>query len=135
MTSFTIYTANTTGAKQNKMYPNEVTVDNLTTLEQAMCRDHVCAKYKGNERSIANFQFSDCIPMDCDNNHSDNPEDWKSPEDVRWAFPDVTFAVCFSRNHMKEKDGKAARPKFHCYFPIGRINSAEQYTAPNSTQR
>lgn len=129
MTPFTIYTANTTGAKQNKMYPNEMTVDNLTALEQAMRRDHVCAKYKGNERSIANFQYADCIPMDCDNDYSDNPEDWKGPEDVQKAFPDVAFAVCFSRSHMKEKDGKAARPKFHCYFPIGRLSSAEQYVA------
>lgn len=35
MTPFTIYTAKTTGAKQNKVYPNEMTVDNLTALEQA----------------------------------------------------------------------------------------------------
>lgn len=89
----------------------------------------LCAKYKGNERGIANFQYSDCIPMDCDNDHSDNLEDWKGPEDVQKAFPSVAFAVCFSRNHMKEKDGKAARQKFHCYFPIGRISCAEQYVA------
>ena len=54
MTSFTIYTANKTGVQQKTVYPNEVAVDNLTALEQAMRRDHVCAKYKGNERSIAN---------------------------------------------------------------------------------
>lgn len=81
------------------------------------------------EAGIANFQYADCIPMDCDNDHSDNPADWKSPEDVRKAFPGVAFAVSFSRNHMKEKCDKAARPKFHCYFPIGRISSAEQYVA------
>ena len=129
MISFTIYTANKTGVQQNTVYPNEVSVDNLTALEQAMRRDHVCTKYKGNERSIANFQHSDCIPMDCDNDHSDNPDDWKSPEDVKKAFPSVAFAVSFSRNHMKEKKGKAARPKFHCYFPIKRISSVEQYVA------
>lgn len=129
MTTFTIYTANTTGAQQNTVYPNEVTVDNLSALEQAMCRDHVCAKYTGNVRGVANFQYADCIPMDCDNDHSDNPDDWKSPEDVKKAFPGVAFAVSFSRNHMKEKKGKAARPKFHCYFPIKRISSVEQYVA------
>ena len=129
MTTFTIYTANTTGAQQNTVYPNEVTVDNLSALEQAMRRDHVCAKYTGNVRGVANFQYADCIPMDCDNDHSDNPDDWKSPEDVKKAFPGVAFAVSFSRNHMKEKKGKAARPKFHCYFPIKRISSVEQYVA------
>ena len=63
MTTFTIYTANTTGAQQNTVYPNEVTVDNLSALEQAMRRDHVCAKYTGNVRGVANFQYADCIPM------------------------------------------------------------------------
>lgn len=129
MRPFTIYTANTTGAQQNTVYPNEVTVDNLSALEQAMRRDHVCAKYTGNVRGVANFQYADCIPMDCDNDHSDNQDDWKSPEDVKKAFPGVAFAVSFSRNHMKEKKGKAARPKFHCYFPIKRISSVEQYVA------
>ena len=86
MTTFTIYTANTTGAQQNTVYPNEETVDNLSALEQAMRRDHVCAKYTGNVRGVANFQYADCIPMDCDNDHSDNPDDWKSPEDVKKAF-------------------------------------------------
>lgn len=86
MISFTIYTANKTGVQQNTVYPNEVSVDNLTALEQAMRRDHVCAKYKGNERSIANFQHSDCIPMDCDNDHSDNPEDWMAQRMCRRRF-------------------------------------------------
>lgn len=129
MNAFTIYTANATGAKQNKVYPHEVVVGNLSTLEQAMRRDHVCARYKGNERGIANFQYSDCIPMDCDNDHSNNPDDWKDTQDVQAAFPGVAFAVSFSRNHMKEKNGKAARRKFHCYFPIERISCAAQYVA------
>lgn len=110
MTTFTIYTANTTGAQQNTVYPNEVTVDNLSALEQAMRRDHVCAKYTGNVRGVANFQYADCIPMDCDNDHSDNPDDWKSPEDVKKAFPSVAFAVSFSRNHMKEKKRQSSAP-------------------------
>ena len=43
--------------------------------------------------------------MDCDNTFSDNPVEWKFPEDVANAFPNVMFAVCYSRNHMKEKNG------------------------------
>ena len=30
---------------------------------------------------------------------------------------------------MKEKDGKAARPKFHVYFPIEEITDADKYAA------
>ena len=84
MTPFTIYTAKTTGAKQNKVYPNEMTVDNLTALEQAMRRDHVCAMYCDHKRSAAGFEWSDCIPMDCDNDHSEDPAQWKQPRQPPW---------------------------------------------------
>ncbi len=129
MNVFTIYTANSTGNKQNTVYSTKVEVSYLEEFRKAMRRDHVCATYADNRRGIQTFRYSDCIPMDCDNDHSDNPADWKGPQDVQAALPNVAFAVCFSRSHMKEKGGKAARPKFHCYFPIERISSAEQYTA------
>lgn len=129
MRPFTIYTAECTGNARNCQYPTEVIVQDIPTLEQAMGRDHVCAKYHDDRRSAAGFQWSDCIPMDCDNDHSENPSDWKQPEDVVAAFPGVSFTVCYSRNHMKEKNGKAARPKFHCYFPVERIADSKVYTA------
>lgn len=62
--------------------------------------------------------------MDCDNAVSDPlvpdipKEDWKTVDDVRDAFPNVKFYVVYSRNNMKEKNGKPARPKFHVYFPL-----------------
>ena len=48
---------------------------------------------------------------------------------MKAVFPDVAFGVGYSRNHMKEKNGKAARPKFHVYFPIRPVTDAKQYTA------
>ncbi len=129
MTSFTIYTNNCTGNKNNTCYPRLTLITTADELAQAVRYDHVCAKYKDDRRGNMNFLFSDCIPMDCDNDHSDDPADWKTPEDVQTSFPGVMFAVSFSRNHMREKNGKAARPKFHCYFPINRISNAERYTA------
>ena len=124
---FTLYTANTTEVPQNKIYPNEALITDLQAFERAMKRDHVCAKYKNDCRGNNSFLYSDCIPMDCDNDHSDDPTAWKTPEDVRLAFPNIAFAVSYSRNHMKEKKGKTARPKFHVYFPIQRIDNAKQY--------
>ena len=124
---FTIYNANITEAPQNTQYPYEAPITNLQAFERAMKRDHVCAKYKNDCRGNNSFLYSDCIPMDCDNDHSDDPAAWKTPEDVRLAFPNIAFAVSYSRNHMKEKKGKAARPKFHVYFPIQRIDNAKQY--------
>lgn len=129
MKEFTIYTANCTGNAKNCIYPTEVAVKDIASLARAMRHDHVCAMYRDHKRSAAGFQWSDCIPMDCDNDHSEDPAQWKSPEDVVAAFPNVAFAVCYSRNHMKEKNGKAARPKFHCYFPVARITDSKVYIA------
>ena len=129
MKGFTIYTANCSGNAKNCIYPTEVEVKDIASLERAMQHDHVCAMYRDHKRSAAGFEWSDCIPMDCDNDHSEDPAQWKQPKDVRAAFPDVTFAVCYSRNHMKEKNGRAARPKFHCYFPINKVTDSKVYTA------
>lgn len=78
---------------------------------------------------MKNFLVSDCLAMDCDNDHSEDPAQWVTPETVAAAFEDVTFAVHFSRNHQKEKDGKPARPRFHVLFPIQPVKSAKQYAA------
>ena len=67
--------------------------------------------------------------MDCDNDHSENPAEWKTPDDVAAAFPQAAFMIAYSRNHMKEKNGKPARPKFHVYFPINAVTDAKQYVA------
>lgn len=65
--------------------------------------------------------------MDLDNDHSEIPSEWKDINDVRAAFPGVPFYAVTSRNHMKPKKGKAPRPKYHVYFPIGRVTNAEVY--------
>ena len=72
-------------------------------------------------RSKKTFQSATVVIMDCDNTDPDPlrpdipPEEWKTPADVQAAFPSVAFYVVYSRNHMKVKDGKPARPKFHVY--------------------
>lgn len=67
--------------------------------------------------------------MDCDNDHSENPDDWVTPKDVAAAFPGVAFAVHYSRNNGKPKNGKPPRPKFHVFFPIERITDAAEYAS------
>lgn len=39
----------------------------------------------------------------------------------------MTLAIHFSRFHMREKNGKPARPKFHVMFPIDRVTDAALY--------
>ena len=126
---FTLYHADCLGQAGNCLYPHKVEITGTEALEKAVSRDYVCAAYSGNYRSNDNFQGSDCLSVECDNDHSDNPADWKTPDDIADAFPGVEFAVHYSRNHMKVKNGKAARPKFHAFFAIDPVNSAEEYAS------
>lgn len=125
---FTLYRSNCLEVPENCTYPHKVEVTGKDSLIEAVKHDYVCAKYQGNYRSNDNFIGSDCLPVDCDNDHSDAPEEWVYPSDVATAFPSVAFAVHYSRNHMKTKGGKAARPKFHVFFAIDRVTEPGQYS-------
>ena len=125
---FTLYRSNCLEVPENCTYPHKVEVTGKDSLIEAVKHDYVCAEYQGNYRSNDNFIGSDCLPVDCDNDHSDDPEEWVYPSDVATAFPSVAFAVHYSRNHMKAKGGKAARPKFHVLFAIDRVIEPCQYS-------
>lgn len=125
---FTLYSANCLGRSDNCLYPNKVEVVDAESLSLAVSHDYVCAEYKGNYRSNDNYIGSDCLSVECDNDHSENPSEWKTPEDIAVAFPDVMFAVHYSRNHMKEKNGRSARPKFHAFFAISPITDPQEYS-------
>lgn len=128
MIKFTLVTSNCTGNPQNRIYTNKNIITDEKTLVEAVKFDHVMAEYNNNQRSSENFICSDNIPMDCDNDHSDNEADWVTPLELAMAFPDVAFAVVYSRNHMKQKGTKSARPRFHVYFPIQSITDEKEYT-------
>ena len=125
---FTLYRSNCLEVPENCTYPHKVEVTGKDSLIEAVKHDYVCAEYQGNYRSNDNFIGSDCLPVDCDNDHSDDPEEWVYPSDVATAFPGVAFAVHYSRDHMKAKGGKAARPKFHVFFAINRVTEPGQYS-------
>lgn len=125
---FTIYSADVTGNPGNCSYPHKHVILDEASLKAAISHDYVCAEYRNSYRNGENFIGSDCLPVDCDNDHSENPADWMTPEDVMQAFPGVTFAIHFSRFHNREKNGKAARPKFHVLFPIEHCTDAALYS-------
>lgn len=125
---FILYSADVIGKADNCSYPHTHTVTDAASLKAAVSHDYVCAEYRGSYRSNENFIGSDCLPVDCDNDHTENPEDWIYPSDVAAAFPNVAFAVHYSRHHLKPKNGKEPRPKFHVFFPIDRITDAEEYS-------
>lgn len=124
---FTIYSSNGIENPTNCLYPNKIEVFCADDLKKALSHDYVCASYRSNYRSNDNFIVSNCLAVDCDNDHSDDPTTWVSVEDVRNAFPSVSFAVHYSRSHMKSKKGKAPRPKFHILFPINEITNKDDY--------
>lgn len=125
----TIYDAATVGSRSNCVYPNPVTVTDADTMRQAAAFDHVCAAYKQNYRSVDNFLKADCLPMDCDNDHSDDPDDWLTPFDVAMDFPGVGMVFVYSRSHMKPKGKRGPRPRFHVYFICMETTDAALYSS------
>ena len=123
----TICTANCVGQAGNCSYPNRVTVVTPEQLQEAVKKDHVCAEFKGNYRSVENFIRSDVIVMDIDNDHTDEPTEWITPEKMEELFPNVEYLLAPSRHHLLDKEGKSARPRYHMYFPILEITDAGRY--------
>ena len=121
--------ANVIGKQQNKTYPNFKEVVTREDLIEVVSHDYVGAEYDKNTRSNKNFISSDCLMLDCDNDHSEDPALWVDVEMVKEWFPNVNMMIHFSKSHMKEKNGKAARPKFHILFPISLVADIEMYKA------
>ncbi|HEM6128876.1 TPA: DNA primase [Streptococcus suis] len=127
--NFTLFTSGQTGNQMTTHYPNQVGVVDEQSLRQAVQFDHVAASYQNNTRSTANFLHSDVVVMDIDNDHTENPSDWITADMLEEIFDDYQFALVTSRNHMLVKGTKAARPKYHIYFPIETITDAQTYVA------
>ena len=125
----TICTANCVGQAGNCSYPNKVTVVTPEQLQEAVKKDHVCAEFKGNYRNIENFIRSDVIVMDIDNDHSEEPTEWITPEMLEELFLNVEYLLAPSRHHLLDKEGKSARPRYHMYFPISEVTDAARYAS------
>ena len=118
------------GVAFNTRYPDERVVTQKTSkeeLKEVFNKDYICATYKDNKRARENFIVSDCLAFDCDNDHSDNPNTWMTIDNIIKEFAGVFMVFHMSRNNMKEKNGKAARPKFHVFMAMDEIKNEEQY--------
>lgn len=124
---FTLYASDTKGNLSNCIYPKQIEIVDKASFIEAIKFDHVTAEYKDNYRSNANFIKSDNIVLDCDNDHSDDPNDWVTSLDVAMAFSGIPFVIAYSRNHQKEKGSRSARPRFHVYFMIPEITDQAEY--------
>ena len=122
----TIFSASCVGNAANTIYPNKAVITNKDDMISVIARDHVCAEFKKAHRSIDDFISSDVEVMDCDNDHSDNPKDWITPEKYEELFPDASYIIVPSRNDGKVKGNKSARPRHHVYFPHEPITVADE---------
>lgn len=127
MRTFTLHTADTVGRQTNNHYPTHCKIIRSADLVTVARFDHVAATYKNNHRSNENFLVSDCLVMDIDNDHTENPEEWITPDSLSELMAGVAFMTATSRNHMKTKGTESARPRFHVYYPINQISDATEY--------
>ena len=124
MKKFIMSVANVRGYKNNTDYPNQVEVSSLDDLKKAAQFDHIAGQYEYNHRADENFISTDCVFMDCDNDGSENPNDWLTPEKLSERLPEVEFYIVYSKSNMKTKrNGKtnhyySERPRFHVYFTL-----------------
>lgn len=95
-TPITVYTAECIGNAANCLYPNEVKITDEFSAKLAFATDMVCARYKNNYRNTANFEVANALPGDCDNDHSDEPADWVTPEDIADLFADVSYVLHYT---------------------------------------
>ena len=123
----TVFVSSYRGNERNAFFPHKRIIQSEQDLLEATKFDHVCAEYRNNHRANNDFIRSDCLPLDLDNSHTEDPSGWKSLESIQEAFPGVAFYAVPSRNHMKPKDGKVPRPKYHLYFPITEMTDAGRY--------
>ena len=125
--SITVYAANCRENPTNCLYPHRIEITDEDSAAKAFSRDIVCAEYRNNYRSVGNFLISNALPMDCDNDHSNDPALWITAEDIENFFPDVAYLIHYSRHHMKPKGDLSSRPRFHIVFLIDPMSDPDAY--------
>lgn len=125
----TLYRANCRGNVNNNNYPIATTPTDALSLKSELSYDHTFIQFKGNRRSLDNFESITVITADCDNDHSENEDDWYTVDDIHVKYSDVKHIIVTSRNHMKQKGNKSPRPRFHIIFWVGTtLYTPEEYT-------
>lgn len=125
--NITVYAANCRGNPTNCLYPHRIEITDEASAAKAFSRDIVCAEYRNNYRSVENFLIANALPMDCDNDHSNDPALWITAEDIENFFPDVAYFIHYSRHHMKPKGDLSSRPRFHVVFLIDPMSDPDTY--------
>ena len=131
--NFTLYTRKFLGNNARDVeYPIKRKIKNELDIVNALQYDHITCKFKNNTRAKtrvngedipAQFEESDVIEMDVDNDKHSTEDTWITIEDFTKAFENTKFIIVPSRNNMKvkhpgEANEQGARPRFHVLFPL-----------------
>ena len=125
----TVHYSNQCVNAKNCLYPYSGTSDNTEDLRVLFSQDHTFINFKDDYRCKENFLEATVAVFDNDDDHSDDPKDWVDIPDIPKLFPNVPCVISTSRHHMKQKDNKGPRPRYHAAFLINAIKSPEEYSA------
>lgn len=133
----TLYGSDYRENAQNVIYNRVYQIRSEKDLQRALKRDHMAGQMVNNYRNIDNFMGADCIMVDVDNTHTEDPDKWKTADDIAEALP-VNYYLVRSRNYMKPKSKKdkktgytitsEPREKWHLYLPLAKpISKAAEH--------
>ena len=125
----TIHYADCCGNPKNTVYPYSSTAETEEEFAALVAKDHMFSAMRGGRRNNSNFAGASAICADIDNEHSDDPSCWIRPEDMTAVFPDTACVTYTSRNHLKQKEDRSPRPRFHVAFLISPVSAPEEYSA------
>lgn len=116
----TLSVSNVRGNASITTYPilKKIKSGDIDQLLDVAHYDHVGCILKDSYRNDAHFESADVIFMDCDNDDSENPSDWLTPESLHETLCDVEFYAVGSRHNEIWKKDKSPRPRYHYYFPF-----------------
>ena len=101
--------------KDFKHFSDWVTVLTMSQLLEVAQYNHCMGEYSGGNRFLDGFLGCDAIVMDVGNDNS-----VYTPADVFMLVPAMCYIV-YSRHHMLQKGKVPPRPRFHVYYPLGKI--------------
>lgn len=129
MGNFKLYRSSTAGNNKNALYPIETNVSSPDIMKEVSRFDHVGAKFKNFIRSNNNFIESNVIIMDCDNDHSENSNDWMTPQKLHRLYPNLIFLAVSSKSNNIFKGNFKPRPRHHYYFRLkDKIDDVTEYS-------
>ena len=125
-TAFTLYHNGQVENHTNTIFDNVCEINNIDDFTSMIHFDHMVSKCVDNKRKKENFVEANCLFFDIDND-GDPKSEWDdfnthaTIDTINKVFGDYEYLLTYSRSHQKDKGDRAARNKYHLYFPLGTV--------------